>query len=782
MEKKRGEHPASKRDVLFIVLGTLGFAFLLVLPVLWGVQPIPYHLGYVAIDDIRSRVAFPWPNPEEEARRLEAAKREAINIYQREAKWIWMRRVLAPLTDLLVKTSEMISGEGSRRELPPRITEEALAFAKERFLEVTEAQMNTIVSVLHAEKLTGSRLYRVVVEPIRETLDERVYARGVLADDRFQEEIASPRQRIAVGNPASSFLELEVTAGLDKGPLSLSQVAAVLDEQFAYALFETRSPEFRTVLRDILMKRMQPTLRFDEVATTRIQKEVEEAIRRETNEVHEGEILLRRGETVDEKHYKKLRAEDAAYRQAAGWSLLVSRFLGKILLLWSIVLGVVLTLRTLSTRSKPLLSEMRSFHGRRSPPSYIPTRYFLGLALETALLIGAAHLLIFLGLPATLLPIGIVAGITALGMGVEVGYYVVTGASLILLVLFEGQPGTVISFLGSGWLYARGLPPLRHRMAIFHSATRCGLVGAALVIAWGLATGEQIPFQDEAWWRAIQNSHVMIRGAWVLVGWLISGVATILLIPAIEAIFGTPTHIHLQALLDHDHPCLRELAMVAPGTYHHSLVVATLAEAAAQAIGANSLLVRVGSYFHDIGKLTKPEYFSENESGASRHDFLNPTLSALIIIAHVKDGVEMGRAYGLPRRILEIIEQHHGRSLVVYFYHRAKEQAEGRHIEEEQFRYPGPNPTSKEAAIVLLADSVEAASRSLGQSSPAHLKRLVHDILTQRLLDRQLDDSGLTLTELALIEQTFVRVLTSMYHARVRYPGQITEEEERRRR
>jgi len=243
------------------------------------------------------------------------------------------------------------------------------------------------------------------------------------------------------------------------------------------------------------------------------------------------------------------------------------------------------------------------------------------------------------------------------------------------------------------------------------------------------------------------------------------------LLPMIERAFGAATNVTLLELSDQENACLRRLVLEAPGTYHHSVVVGNLAEAAAERIGANPLLSRVASYYHDIGKIVKPEYFTENDTGRSRHDDLAPTISTLIITAHVKDGVEMGRAYELPRAILDIIEQHHGTGKVGFFRRRALEQADDPdEVPESAFRYPGPRPRTREAAIVLLADSVEAASRSLAEPAPAHIERLVHRIVSEKLMDGQLDDSPLRFRDLRAIEESFARTLNAMYHSRVRYP------------
>jgi putative nucleotidyltransferase with HDIG domain len=231
----------------------------------------------------------------------------------------------------------------------------------------------------------------------------------------------------------------------------------------------------------------------------------------------------------------------------------------------------------------------------------------------------------------------------------------------------------------------------------------------------------------------------------------------------------------LLELADGGQPLLRRLAMEAPGTYNHSLQVATLAEAAAEAIGANSLLCRVGSYYHDVGKINKADYFIENQQpgGQSRHLNLSPSVSLLIIIGHVKDGVELAREYNLPTSFFPFIQQHHGTTLVEFFYHQActKNQSDGPAISEAQYRYPGPKPRSKEVAIVMLADAVESAARSLSEATGARVEALVHELSMKRLLDGQFDECDLTMRELELIERSMMKTLLAIYHGRIAYPS-----------
>jgi hypothetical protein len=206
--------------------------------------------------------------------------------------------------------------------------------------------------------------------------------------------------------------------------------------------------------------------------------------------------------------------------------------------------------------------------------------------------------------------------------------------------------------------------------------------------------------------------------------------------------------------------------------------VASIAEAAAEAVGAKGLLVRVGAYFHDIGKMLKPGYFVENQGHDNRHESLVPAMSTLIIIAHIKDGADLARQHRLPEPIIDFIEQHHGTTLVEYFYHRASERNEsnpdGSELDESDFRYPGPKPQTKEAAVLMLADSVESASRALVEPTPARIESLVQEISMKRLLDGQFDACGLTLKELAVINDSLIKSLIAVYHGRVKYPDQRT--------
>ena len=268
----------------------------------------------------------------------------------------------------------------------------------------------------------------------------------------------------------------------------------------------------------------------------------------------------------------------------------------------------------------------------------------------------------------------------------------------------------------------------------------------------------------------------MTRGAMDMVAGFLGAVMVTMIVsvilPFFESLFDIATDIKLLELMDPNQPLLKELVFKIPGTYHHSILIGNLAEAAAEAIGENPILARVGAYYHDIGKINKPAYFIENQrSRENKHDKLMPSMSSLILASHVKEGVELARAHHLPSTIIDIIQQHHGTGLIKYFYQKAKELQPFAAIAEEDYRYHGPRPRTKVAAIVMLSDSVEAASRTLEDPSPQRIQMLTSSIITRIFLDDQLIMCDLTLKDLREISRSFNLVLTGIYHHRIDYPG-----------
>ncbi len=316
---------------------------------------------------------------------------------------------------------------------------------------------------------------------------------------------------------------------------------------------------------------------------------------------------------------------------------------------------------------------------------------------------------------------------------------------------------------------ALGIPLManvRARGQILKVGLQLGLINAVVLLALDLVN---VTFLT----GVSSLADGAIRLGMAFLGGVLSAILVMILVPVFESLFNYLTPIKLLEYGSLNHPLLREMIVRAPGTYHHSHMVGTLAESACEAIGADSLFARVASYFHDIGKMKKSPYFIENQAdGDDRHAALSPSMSALIICSHVKDGLEMAREHKLPERIAAIIPQHQGTKLISYFYNKAKElEKKGLHgTEEGVYRYPGPKPQTREAGVILLADTAEAATRSLKDRSPARLEEVVRNVINKNFIDGQLDECELTLKDLHTIAKVFVRILMGIYHQRVEYP------------
>ena len=279
----------------------------------------------------------------------------------------------------------------------------------------------------------------------------------------------------------------------------------------------------------------------------------------------------------------------------------------------------------------------------------------------------------------------------------------------------------------------------------------------------------------------INMTQIMPQVLLGIVSGIGSAIVTTGILPYLENAFNITTPLKLLDLAQPNHPLLQRLLLDAPGTYHHSVMVGNLAETAASNIGANPIVVRVGAYYHDIGKIKRPGFFAENQVGNEKpHDKLAPSLSTLIVTSHIKDGVDLCRDYKLPQMIIDIVEQHHGTMLVSYFYQQATENEHGECLTEDDFRYVGPRPQSKEAALIMLADACEAAVRSISKPNVNRIEAMVRKLIRERLHDGQLDECNLTLKDLNIIGDVFTRVLSSMFHKRIEYPESVKELERRK--
>ena len=457
-------------------------------------------------------------------------------------------------------------------------------------------------------------------------------------------------------------------------------------------------------------------------------------------------ILVREGELVTAAQWPLLAAEQRAFIGQLPWQDRLRSHLGMagILLLATVALSAYVTV----FQPRVVQNRMRAVA--------LAALLLLMLLLPMVAAAGTWSLLLFATAPTLL-----AAMVLAIAYDQRFAIGVATVHAIIVTVALA-QPVGFFAILWLGVLTSCFLlDDVRSRSKLIEVGGLTALVMMAAAAAVGAATLEP---------AGVIGRQCLFAGASGLgVGFIVLGI-----LDFIEKRFKITTSMTLLEYADASNPLLRRLAVEAPGTYSHSLQVATLAEAAAEAIGANSLLCRVGSYYHDVGKINKPDYFCENQmGGANRHLNLNPNVSLLIIVGHVKDGVELAKEYGLPPAILPIIQQHHGTTLVEYFYHQACKQTGdgGQDVPDSQYRYPGPRPRSRECAIVMIADCVESATRAMVDPTPSRIEGLIHTLILRRLEDQQFDDSDLTFAELATIEKTMVKTLLSIYHGRLAYPS-----------
>ena len=457
----------------------------------------------------------------------------------------------------------------------------------------------------------------------------------------------------------------------------------------------------------------------------------------------QGASLVQRGKLLDQKDLNLLEEEQRAYLRNKDQRDHLRRLTGLFFIHCLFASLVVLYV----VRFQPGLAESLS--------------KIVGVCVLVLLTLGLALLLSGPPWYAVLIPMTVMALVLTIAYNPQFALLMSLTLSLTASTAMGGHLYEVFVQMGGLATAVLLLRNVRTRTRLVEVGLVAGVVFMLMTLAVGLLSEQPL--------RVIvfEAGRHLLWGT--LAGFLVGGS-----LPLVERCFTIVTDVTLLELADGSHPLLQELVRRAPGTYTHSMTVATLAEPAAEAIGANPLLARVGSYFHDIGKMLKPQYFVENQNGENRHDGLEPALSTLVIIGHVKDGVALAEQYSVPRPIVDFVQQHHGTTLVEYFYREALKLPENQGLNplmlESSFRYPGPKPCNRENGIVMLADAVESTSRTLVDPTPGSLKKLVHDLLMKRLLDGQFEESGLTFTELHLVEESLSKGLIALYHSRIRYP------------
>ncbi|GAK39642.1 HDIG domain-containing protein [Paenibacillus urinalis] len=498
---------------------------------------------------------------------------------------------------------------------------------------------------------------------------------------------------------------------------------------------------------------------YDEEAT----KEAKARARENTPQVfiEEGETLVAKGEIITEEVYKLLEDNKLLRDEVNYWPQL-----GLLLLSFGLSLGIMIYMKQIS-----------------SPEFKYNNAQLLMLFCIFAITIGCMHIVSFLqndnrAYVGYLAPVGIGVMLITLLLDIPLAYVcaIIFGilSSIILNTQlnenFDFNFGMFTIIISFAAIFATD--KASQRSTLLKSGIIVSLIGSLVVF--------MLAILGNAEW---DRTAAMYSVGFAFAGGILMAVLAIGLMPFFESLFGILSALKLVELSNPNHPLLRKLLTETPGTYHHSVMVGNLSEAAAEAIGADGLLCRVGSYYHDIGKTKRPIYFIENQNNMENpHDTLDPKLSKSIIISHARDGVEMQKDYKLPKRIRDIAEQHHGTTFLHYFYHKALKQAEEAGVEpdftEEDFRYPGPKAQSKEAAIVGIADSVEAAVRSLRKPTVDQVESMIEKIVKSRLDDHQLNDCDLTMRELDIISRTLKETVMGIFHSRIEYPEEIKKPKE----
>ncbi len=567
---------------------------------------------------------------------------------------------------------------------------------------------------------------RTIFRDVRQRLGE-LFERGIVTEERAR-ELAGGRATLLSGGvdwvgPASRFaspqrIESDLQELAGSGPEG--RAVAELVERFAW-----------------------PNVRYDARATEERRQLARDAVEPTVGRVLKGEKIIGAHERITPEAVQKLESyEEARHLHGAQLELQeqVLSWVGRALMLGFLLGGFVLYL----------------WAYRREVVESASDLLLVTLAFSSFLLLGGLVLNV-LRLSGYLIPVaGFAVVITLL---FDERFALVATAFLTgILGLVTNEGVAFIVVIGFGAVAAiLSVHQLRDRRQLYRLLLYVPMVHLAMLGAVGMLSS--LAFEE-----MLAQALYLVANPFIAAGFALFAV------PISEQIFGRCTNLTLLELLDLNRPLLRRLMIEAPGTYHHCLMVGTLSEAGASAIGANPLMTRVQGYYHDIGKIKKPEYFIENQMAGRKnpHDKLAPTMSRLILESHVRDGITLARENKLPRLVRDAIAQHHGTSLMTFFYHRAKQRDP--QVSETEYRYPGPRPRSRELGVVLLADQIDAAARSLDEPTPSRLRGVIKQLIEKRVLDGELDDSHLTLKDLAAIRDAFIPILMGLFHGRISYP------------
>jgi len=538
----------------------------------------------------------------------------------------------------------------------------------------------------------------------------------------------------------------------------LKEVKKVFNEKAGKEIKNTRW-SLRIASIDAGQKLLRPTLTFNKNETQTRKLKAQE----ETNPVYfklkKGEMIIREGARITDETVLKLKALSQLKQESSRLISIIGIF------------SLILLIASLFYAFFP--GSIRRFN-LRNKDYILLSLVMIGTVLivnfSTFLSDAISKAFPFLSYDAHLyaIPFALGAILIAVVLNVELAAMFSVILSIIYGILLENKLEFFIYPFIASIVAAQQVVLCKERKTFIRAGFITGVVNVLLILCFTIIRKSQFSFD------------ALIDLSFGFFGGILTGIIATGIVPIIEITFGYTTNIKLLEMTDLNQPLLKELSIKAPGSYQHSIMVGNLVESAAEAIGANSLLARVSAYYHDIGKIKKPTYFVENQlNGENRHEKLSPSMSSLILLAHVKDGVELAQSHGLGNTIRDIIRQHHGTSLISFFYQKAKNQktSASQPVSEKDFRYPGPKPQTKEAALVMLADAVEAASKTLAEPTPSRILGMVQKIINNIFIDGQLDECELTLKNLHSIANSFNRILASgVFHQRIEYPSRELEE------
>lgn len=710
----------------------LGGGLLLALILSWGRAHPHLWVGEIATTSLVNQVEFSVPDAAATLQRREEARAGAEKFYV--ANGPVLERLRGSIQGLPVATREIVSLDGLNPDL------------REQF-DLDDADLSALQRYATTDGAT------LAWKEATDRFIELLWSLEPLLDSQaFQVFATTPQRRVIP--PGSNALgvtdAVEVTRAIDLDP-------AKLDTRVREDLMQLarRAGFARTVAGVVVAPILgdpAPTVLFDEAATTAAADRAAGAVPEQVVKYDRGEVVFAQGDiiTAETVALARLTSDNATSHTAAtGWALRLFGWVVISLIICGLLAGHAVIFYPRIARSTGRLAAMMGLIAGSTALAALIAIEFPRLNIFGATL-SIALLSIVLSL-AYDRRIAIFAGMLA---AISVG--IATSAPVVF----------TIGLVAISTALALQLGEISNRGA-FVRASVVSSFGA--VVAIGAASLVITPlFQDGAV-RQVIGDAMLAGAATVTAGFIMLGI-----MPTLERGFDITTGLTLAELRDPRQPLLRELQSRAPGTYNHSLAVATIAEHAAEAIGADARLVYVGGLYHDIGKINKPEYFIENQGGGNnKHSKLSPAMSLLVIVGHVKDGLELAREYGLPRILRHFIESHHGTTLVEFFFHAARERAasEGGDVEEFEYRYPGPKPSSREAAILMIADGIESAARTMSNPTPSSIESLVRKMSRRRLDDGQLDDSPLTFRELHVVEDSMIKSLCAIYHSRIAYPS-----------